>query len=135
MNALTPLPIDEPQYPSINGLTDLQCAFVHELLADPRCQARAAIRAGYSAKSAHVTASRLMRHPIVTQAILDGTRVQLAGATAEALSVKLKLMRSAKSELVRDKAASDVLERAGLIAKGAGGSAGGVSITINLGDE
>lgn len=123
---------DGPLYPPINGLTDLQCAFVHEVLADPRCKRSAAIRAGYSAQSAHVTASRLMRHPIVAQAILDGTRVQLAGATAEALSVQITLMRAAKSELVREKASSNVLERAGLITRDGGGGGGQVSIRIDL---
>lgn len=120
----------EDAYPAIPGLTSLMGAFVHEMLADPRSQARAAIRAGYSRRSAHVTASRLMRNPLVAQALLDGTRVSIAAHAAEALGVKVKLMRSAKSELVRDKAAGDILERAGLMGQANG--AGGASLTINI---
>lgn len=126
---MLPVPADLP-YPPIPGLTDMQCAFVHEVLANPRGLRAAAIRAGYSKVSAHVTASRLMRNPLVAQALLDGTRVQLAAHSAEALGVKVQLMRSAKSELVRDKAAGDILERAGLTGQATG--AGGASLTINI---
>jgi len=51
-----------------DDLNDRQRAFVQNFISG-MCQQEAAIRAGYSAKSAHVTASRLLRHPKVSAAL------------------------------------------------------------------
>lgn len=123
---------DGNEYPPIEGLTELQCRFVYEYLANPKSKSKAAVRAGYSSRSAHVSASRLLLHPLVAQALLDGTRVRLASAAPEALGVQLQLMRSAKSELVREKAASGVLDR--VITPDRAGGGGTVHIHIDLGD-
>lgn len=52
-------------------LTDQQRLFVSEYLRD-KCGKQAAIRAGYSVRSAESTASKLVRHPKVAAAIEAG---------------------------------------------------------------
>lgn len=125
----------EPRYPAIPGLTDLQAAFVHEYLANPKSKQAAAVRAGYSPRSAHVTASRLLANPLIAEALMQGTRVLLASASAEALGVQLQLMRSAKSELVREKAASSVLDRSFSTDGRGGGAAVHIHFDFGEGDE
>lgn len=128
-----PVPTELTEDERIPGLTDMQSRYVHEYLHDPSSQTRAAIRAGYARSSAYAIASRMMRNPLIAQAILDGTRVQLSGATAEALKVQVRLMRSAKSDLVRQKASEAILDRAGLSAGSGGGGGAQLSVTFNLG--
>ena len=57
-------------------LSDKQCRFVAEYAVD--CQGtKAAIRAGYPPKSAGVMASKLLSHPLVSQALGNIKRQQL----------------------------------------------------------
>ena len=57
-------------------MTDKQCRFVAEYPVD--CQGtKAAIRAGYPAKTAGVMASKLLKHPLVAQALGNIKRQQL----------------------------------------------------------
>lgn len=58
-------------------LTDKQCRFVAEYAVDMTNGKAAAIRAGYPAKTAHVMASRLLNHPLVSQALGNIKRQQL----------------------------------------------------------
>lgn len=54
---------------SHNGLTPQQQRFVEEYILDPVSQTKAALRAGYSGEHVSTTASRLMKHPLVKEAI------------------------------------------------------------------
>jgi phage terminase small subunit len=132
MQELEPI---EAQYPAIPGLTDLQSAFVHEMLTDASSHTAAAIRAGYSERSAHVLASRMMRNPLICKAIMEGSAMLLAGHAAEAVQTKLAVMRQVKNTRERNAAAGDILDRVGLMAPQQRKVSGSLSISIDLGDD
>lgn len=71
--------------------TPKQAAFVQFYLVDLNAT-QAAIKAGYSPKSAHVTGSKLLRNPKVATAIEDGKAltVRQTGITKEWLVEKLR---------------------------------------------
>jgi phage terminase small subunit len=75
-------------------LTPKARRFVAEYLVDLN-QTAAAIRTGYSPKSAHVTASRLMDKPAIKYAIAQGQAAMLARAELSAVRVLEELRRLA----------------------------------------
>jgi phage terminase small subunit len=94
-------------------LTTMQRAFVDNLFTPGLTQEEAAVKAGYSPRSAHVIASRTLRLPHVVDyidaCVNRGVKVFAAGA----LGVVKKLSESAKSPYVQLQAAQDLLDRAG----------------------
>ena len=115
-------------------LTELQEGFAVNYAANGGNGAKAAIAAGYSKNGAAVTASRLLNDPRVCAAVMQCCVMQQAASVPEAQGTVRKLMRKSKSEYVRLEAAKDVLTRAGVAAPQRVQVAGGVSITIDLGD-
>jgi phage terminase small subunit len=78
-------------------LTHMQERFAHEYLKD-RNGKQAAIRAGYAAHSAEVTASKLLRHPKV-KAMVDAAGAEVAERVkVEAADVLRELMRLGYSD-------------------------------------
>ena len=94
-------------------LNDKQVAFVHALMVPGTSQAQAAVNAGYSERSAHVTASRILRSTDVQDYIRtimeDGFKVH----ALQSMGQMADLARTAKSDLVRFQANADILDRAG----------------------
>ena len=72
-------------------LTPKQAAFVREYLTD-RNGTQAAIRAGYSQKTAEVTASRLLRNVKVKQAVAKGEEkhAERCAVTLESITLELE---------------------------------------------
>jgi phage terminase small subunit len=64
----------------VSKLTAKQMRFVEAFLADPSSATAAAITGGYGQKSAHVSASRLIRLPKVQQAMMQGVRCVATGS-------------------------------------------------------
>jgi phage terminase small subunit len=64
----------------VSKLTAKQMRFVEVFLAGPSSATAAAITAGYGQKSAHVSASRLIRLPKVQQAMMQGVRCVATGS-------------------------------------------------------
>lgn len=67
-----------PKPPPLNPLTEQQQRFGDEYLVDHK-GAQAAIRAGYSPATAHVQASRLLKHPSVAAYIAEGEKATVDG--------------------------------------------------------
>ena len=100
-------------------LTPKRAAFVKAYLATGGANAtQAAIAAGYSGKGggagAAVTASRLLREPLVLQAIKEEAERRLRAGVALGASTLEELARNAQSESVRLQAAQSLLDRGGL---------------------
>ena len=95
-------------------LTDKQSKFIDNLLASGGNRTQSAIDAGYSAKSAHVEASRLCKNSNVLQALYDRSIQSLSVDAVRALSTVSNLSQDAKSEYVRLEASKDIMDRAGL---------------------
>jgi phage terminase small subunit len=81
---------------------------------------KAAIQAGYTENSAHVTASNLLKNPKIKEYIEELHRERrervlnkMSGMTEEALLTIYDLFKNADSEQVRMQAAKDLLDRTG----------------------
>ena len=92
-------------------LTEKQSAFVKEYALTGNAT-RAAVKAGYSEKTAHAKGHTL-RHQLQLQ-IEDETRRLMQQAVPGALAQIVDLAASATSEQVRLQAAKDILDRSGL---------------------
>ena len=92
-------------------LTEKQSAFVKEYALTGNAT-RAAVKAGYSEKTAHAKGHTL-RHQLQIQ-IEDETRRLMQQAVPGALAQIVDLAASATSEQVRLQAAKDILDRSGL---------------------
>jgi len=97
---------------------------------------RAALAAGYAKSSAHAVGYRLLRNPAVLDAIHKLTLSMIGAAAPLALRTMVKLLEHS-SGYVRQQAAADLLDRAGLRPpeRHQHMVAGAVSIRIELGDE
>ena len=94
-------------------LTPMQQAFVDEYVSNGGKLKAAALKAGYATGSAATEASRLVRNPLVQQAITKATLVAIGLHAAPALKRIADLSRSAKSQYVQLEASRDLLDRAG----------------------
>lgn len=104
---------DEALPAPIPGLTHLQSQFVRCYVEHGDGNAtRAATEAGYAAVSAAAMGYRLLRKPEIMSAIQQETAMQLGSHAPMALHT-MKSLLNAKSELVRQTAAADLLNRAG----------------------
>jgi len=113
-------------------LTDKEEAFVHALLATGGKLKASAIKAGYSPRSAQVTASRLARKPAVLRAIQTAS-VQALGALApQAIGKLAQLGMKAKSEYVQLEASKDILDRIGMVAPKQITVGGHLNVNIDL---
>jgi len=92
-------------------LTEKQSAFVKEFSLTGNAT-QSAIKAGYSAKTAHAKGHTL-RHQLQLQ-IEDETRRLMQAAVPGALAQIVDLAGHATSEQVRLQAAKDIMDRAGL---------------------
>lgn len=112
---------DLPPTTPRTSLTPRQKRFVKEVLQDPSSFKEAAIRAGYSPASAHVAATRLLRHPAVRSELAKHF-VDAEGEVSQALMSTLlrlrgmvekgtdgKFLRAAKLLLEYSKLASGIL--------------------------
>ena len=95
------------------ALTPKQAKFVAELLANGGKQGDAARAAGYPPRSADVTASRLVRNPVVQQHLAREMMSCLSLHAVTALHTVATLVSTAQSEYVRLEAARDLMDRAG----------------------
>ena len=75
-------------------LTPKEQAFAEHLVANGGNGTKAAIAAGYSAKGAHVTASRLKRNPKVLKFLREMSQEMIDGAAPEAISTIRKLLKN-----------------------------------------
>ncbi len=97
------------------GLSEMEARFVAEYIAGGGADAtRAALRAGYAAKSAHVSAHHLLRRDRVLTAIKREAERRLQAGVALGAAVLVELATGAKSETVRRQAAKDLLDHGGL---------------------
>jgi hypothetical protein len=94
-------------------LTDRQRALVDNLFIPGITQEEAAVKAGYSPKSAHVEASRTLRKPKVIEYLDACVNHGIKANAVSAVMVVKDLSDQAKSPLVRLQAAQDILNRAG----------------------
>jgi phage terminase small subunit len=120
-----------------DNLTDLQAAFARAYVQNGNGNASQAARdAGYSESSAAVIGYRLLRDEGVIAYIHQLTLKLLAVHAPVALSTQLKLMVSARSEFVKQKASADILDRTGFkpVDRHQHLVAGSVTVSIDLGD-
>jgi phage terminase small subunit len=130
VDALMSKALVDPSIP----LTAKQLRFVEAFLADPSNATAAAITAGYSAKSAHVSASRLIRHPQVQQALMQGVRGVLQRAAIKA-AIRLEKLIDHKSGYVALEASKDALNRNGIGTNpDGGGQRNGLTVNIVIPD-
>lgn len=80
------------------ALPHRQARFVEEYLVDLNAT-RAAIRAGYSARSAAVTAAKLLKQKRVAAAVADGCRRRAERLEVKQDEVLLELLRIARSDI------------------------------------
>lgn len=127
-----PAPVADDTPDHLSSLTDLQQAFVCNLVTNGGDQRKAALAAGYAQSSADAVASRMMRNPRIILAIWTETQLQLGRHAPMALGNVARLAKRAKSEHVRLGASQDLLDRAGLTAPKKVQVAGQVSVRIDL---
>lgn len=96
----------------MKGLTPKQQLFVAEYLKDLNAT-QAAIRAGYSAKTAQPASSRLLSNVMVAQAIEAGRQKQLANVELQANVSKAWVLKGLKENFERAMQAEPVLDREG----------------------
>lgn len=113
--------------PASRTLTDKQLALVEAMLGGAKTR-DAIAQAGYADPSAGY---RALRTEAVQEAIMRGARAALVHDVGPALGARRALLES-KSEYVRLEACKDILDRAGLKAKGVTDVGASVSITIML---
>ncbi len=101
--------------PATDGrkLTDMQQAFVENLLSNGGDKVQAAIDAGYSPNTADIQVHELLRKPHVMNAIIEGSMQQLA-VSAPLATRRLIALTEARSEYVALQAAQDILNRLGI---------------------
>jgi predicted esterase len=97
-------------------LTQKQQRFVSEYLQNGGNQTAAALSAGYSEGAAADMASRMVRNPLIQQAIQRETLTAIGLSVAPALHRVVTLIDHARSDYVKLEAAKDVLNRAGFAA-------------------
>lgn len=97
-------------------LTTKQRRFVHAFIRGDLTQGEAARAAGYTESVSDTVASRLMRNPLIQQAIQRETLKAIGIAAVPALRAVVALVRDAKSDYVKLEAAKDLLDRAGFAA-------------------
>jgi hypothetical protein len=95
------------------GMTEAMEAFANAFVENGGIQESAAIKAGYSKRSARRMAYQLLENPRIRARIHTITRERFAIVGASALHVMEDLMLRAKSETVRLRAAADLMDRAG----------------------
>jgi hypothetical protein len=113
-------------------LTTRQQRFVEEYLRTGGRQTEAARAAGYSEANADKEASRLIRNPLVQQAIARDTLKTIGLAAVPALHRVMQLVGDAKSDYVKLEAAKDLLNRAGFAAPTAGEARLDHSLTVTF---
>ena len=96
-----------------DGVTSNQELFCRYYLETGGARRKSAELAGYAKKHAGSQASELLANPRVRARIHTLTREGFAVAGAEAFQVVMYLMRNAKSETVRLRAADSIMDRAG----------------------
>jgi hypothetical protein len=117
----------------IEGLTDMQSAFVREYVANGGKAGAAAKAAGYAPKSAAVTASRMLTQPAVIQAIFAESVQALGRHLPAAVGRIARLSQRAKSEYVQFEASKDILDRVGLAAPKQHRHQGSINVSFDLG--
>ena len=128
-NALKPIkPITSTEV----SLTPKQSAFVDALLANGGSRTQSAIDAGYSPKSAHVEASRLIKNERVLQELYRRSVQSLGVNAVKALHTVSNLVSDAKSEYVRLEASKDIMDRAGLRSPDSQVNTIGTDITVKI---
>ena len=131
-------PTEQHQLEPLEGLTAMQSAFVRAYVsAGTGNGTQAARTAGYGATHCHSAAHRLLSTAKIQTAILDYTRQAFATVAPIAFGAMLRLAKGARSEFVRQQAAKDLLDRAGLapITKVAMAVKGDITFNINLNPE
>lgn len=134
--ALVPVQATEPGIPCPEGLTQMQHAFCVAYVSNGNGNAsQAARQAGYSTASAANVGSSLLHRGEVQTNIRNLTAVLLSSLAPQAAVSMGKLALSAKSELVRQNAARDILDRTGFKPpdKHQHLVSGGITISIDLG--
>ena len=128
---------DTTTEPTIPGLTPLQSRFVRCYVEHGDGNATsAALAAGYAASSAAAMGYRLLRKPEVAGAIHTETISAIGSVAPSALKTMVRLL-DAPSAFVRQQAAADLLNRAGLAPskdRALSVSGGGLTIDIRLTD-
>lgn len=134
---MVPVQTTESPIPCPPDLTQMQHEFAMAYVMAGDGNASAAARhAGYSPASANKTGWLLSNNPAVLAHIRNLTSALLARSAPIAALTMQKLALNARSEMVRQHAAADILDRAGfrppeqhqhLVS-------GGVTISIDLGD-
>lgn len=115
-------------------LTDMQAAFVDELVSNGGDKIQAAIDAGYSQHTAKAQAYELLAKPHVMQAVMERTMQQLVGMAPKAVQ-RLNDLTNARSEYVALQASQDILNRIGAKAPERHDVrvAGDITVNIDLG--
>lgn len=135
--SLIPVHAGEPDIPCPADLTEMQHAFclAYVRFGDGNAS-KAARHAGYAAASAAGVGWALLHRADVQAHIRGLTAVSLSSSAPLAALSMRKLALSAKSELVRQQAAKDILDRTGFRPPDRHEHlvSGGVTISIDLGD-
>ena len=100
--------------PPSRDLSEREEAYVREYVSNGGNGTKAAKSAGYSTKAAAGQSSRMLRNPVIQQALMREVVQQMGLAAVPALATVTKLARNAKSEYVRLEAAKDLLNRTGM---------------------
>lgn len=122
--------------PPLEGLNTMQSAFVRAYVSAGDGNATAAAReAGYAHEFAANTGWKLLQNAAVQRHMLSLTQQAFAAHAPGAVRTMVQLASGAKSEFVKQMAAKDLLDRAGLAApdKLAIAVKGDINITIDLG--
>lgn len=94
-------------------LTPLEARFVHEFLLDDSHQGRAAIRAGYSVKTAGQSASALLKKPHIKKRIEEARRsgLESMGVSEQRVLQELALLAFANPQdyIVQDEDGNDTI--------------------------
>jgi phage terminase small subunit len=115
-------------------LTAKMLRFVEAYLANDGNGTRAAITAGYGQKSAHVTASRLLKLPKVQDALRYGVDAIMQRGMVKAANRMVKLVDN-RSAYIAYEASKDVLDRTGVgVGDGKGSGRGGLQVNITIND-
>lgn len=131
-NELTPIPNGSIAPREFPALTELQEAFAHEYAGNGGKAEKAAIAAGYSKRSARSTASDLLKHSGVCEAIVLLSQRRMAVHGPAALARIARLSERAKSEYVQLEASRDILTRIGLEAPKRVHVGGAFSVSFDL---
>jgi phage terminase small subunit len=115
-------------------LTAKMMRFVEAYLANDGNGTKAAITAGYGQKSAHVTASRLLKLPKVQDALRYGVDAIMQRGMVKAANRMVKLVNH-KSAYIGYEASKDILDRTGVgVGDGKGSGRGGLQVNITIND-